>query len=105
MKYGKLLFLPILLSGCTPTYLIKGEGSTTCSVAINVINNQPQLKETHVAWLNGYITRYNYEHNVQSGKGFSNEALIQTAAIYCQKNPLHDFALAANSVVAELEKK
>lgn len=105
MNYRKILFPAILLAGCTPTYLIKGEGSTTCSVAINVINNQPQLKETHTAWLNGYLTRYNYEHKVQEGKGFSNEALIQAAAIYCQQHPLHDFALAANYVVSELEKK
>lgn len=93
------------VAGCTSTYLIRGAGATTCATVVRNMNESGQYRHVYNAWLSGYLTRYNYEHDEKLGSGFDDQALIDTALQYCGQNPLDDFEKAAEYVVSQLENK
>ena len=93
------------MSGCTSTYLIRGEGGTTCASVNRKINEDSQYRVIYNAWLLGYLTRYNYEHERKLGKGYEDRALIDTALQYCGQNPLDNFDKAAEYVIEQLDKR
>lgn len=93
------------LTGCTSTYLIRGAGGTTCATVVRNMNADSQYRHVYNAWLSGYLTRYNYEHDRKLGRGFDDQTLIDTALIYCGKNPLDNFDQAAEYIIQELETK
>ncbi len=92
-------------TGCTTTYLIRGAGGTTCATVVRNINESHQYRPIYNAWLSGYLTRYNYEHDRKLSSGFDDQALIDTALQYCGQNPLDDFDKAADYIIQQLEKK
>ncbi len=93
------------ITGCASTYLIRGAGGTTCATVVRNMNESGQYRHVYNAWLSGYLTRYNYEHNRQLGSGFDDQALIDTALQYCGQNPLDDFSKAADYIIQQLEAK
>ncbi len=97
--------LSLTFTGCTSTYLIRGEGGETCSTVREKVQTNVQYKNFYNAWLLGYLTRYNYEHETQLGEGFKNQALLDTALQYCTNNPLDDFDQAAANVIEKLIEK
>lgn len=106
-KFGLALgaaLVVLLLSSCTTTYLIRGEGGTSCATVVERLRSQPEYRGLYEAWLLGYLTHYNYQNQKKLGSGFDNATLLSTATQYCEKNPLHDFSTAAEGVIKELEK-
>ena len=93
------------LSGCTSTYLIRGQGGESCSTVRQKVQTNAQYRNFYDAWLLGYLTRYNYEHETKLGQGFKTEAMLDAALQYCAQKPLDDFDQAAASVIEELLKK
>ncbi len=93
------------ISGCTSTYLIRGAGGTTCASVVRNLNENAQHRHVYNAWLSGYLTRYNYEHDRKLGSGFHDQALIDTALQYCNQNPLDNFDKAAEYVIEQLKAK
>ncbi len=100
-----LMLLAAGLYGCTSTYLIRGEGGENCSTVREKVQSNAQYRNFYSAWLLGYLTRYNYERDTQLGKGFTSQALLDTALQYCVQKPLDDFDQAAANVIDELRKK
>ncbi len=93
------------ITGCTTTYLIRGAGGTTCATVVRDINQSSQYRPVYNAWLSGYLTRYNYEHDRKLGSGFDDQALIDTALQYCGQNPLDNFDQAADYIIQQLLEK
>ena len=102
---GLACIVVTIMSGCTSTYLIRGEGGTTCASVNRKINADGQYRVIYNAWLLGYLTRYNYEHEKKLSKGYEDQALIDTALQYCGQNPLDNFDKAAEYVIAQLNKR
>lgn len=94
----------LMLSSCSTSYLIRGEGGTSCATVVERLRAQPEYRGLYEAWLLGYLTHYNYQNQKKLGSGFDNATLLSTATQYCEKNPLHDFSIAAEAVIKELEK-
>ncbi len=107
----KLFFATVALlvavgtTACTSTYLIRGAGGTTCATVVRNLNESGQYRNVYNAWLSGYLTRYNYDRERKLGSGFEDQALIDTALIYCRQNPLANFDKAAEYVIQQLETK
>lgn len=95
----------LLLTSCTPTYLMKGVGGTSCATVLSKIEKEPRIKGGYIAWLQGYLTRYNYQYNTELGEGVDGETLLKVATNYCDANPLDEFPLAAESLIGELKKR
>jgi hypothetical protein len=93
------------INGCTSTYLIRGAGATTCATVVRNMNESGQYRHVYDAWLSGYLTRYNYEHDRKLGSGFDDRSLIDTALQYCGQNPLDNFDKAAEYIIQQLEAK
>lgn len=93
------------IAGCTSTYLIRGAGGVTCATAVRNMNENGQYRQVYNAWLSGYLTRYNYEHNKKLGSGFDDQALVDTALQYCGQNPLDNFDKAGDYIIQQLEAK
>ncbi len=91
------------MAACTSTYLIRGAGGTTCSTVVRKISESNQYRHVYNAWLSGYLTRYNYEHDRKLGSGFDDQALIDTALQHCRQNPLDNFDKAAEYVIQQLK--
>lgn len=90
------------ITACTSTYLIRGAGGTTCATVVRNMNESGQYRHVYNAWLSGYLTRYNYDHDRKLGSGFDDQALIDTALQYCGQNPLDNFDKAAEHVIQQL---
>ncbi len=93
------------VSGCTSTYLIRGEGGTPCAKVNEQVRGNAGYRNAYSAWLSGYLTRYNYERDTKLGQDYDRETLLMTAMQHCEKNPLDDFSHAAETLVKELEKR
>lgn len=104
MKISVLL-LTALFTGCTSTYLIRGEGGTTCATVNKQVQSSDQARAVYTAWLAGYLTRYNYERDAKLSEDFSADTLMDAATQYCSGKPLDDFSQATESVIRELERK
>ena len=102
--FAALLIIP-LLAACTSQYLIRGQGGTSCATVVEQVRSQEQYRGYYGAWLLGYLTHYNYQHERKLGKGYDNNTLLDTALHYCGQNPLADFSDAAQAVVKELQKR
>ena len=48
----------LLLSSCTTTYLIRGEGGTSCATVVERLRTQPEYRSLYEAWLLGYLTHF-----------------------------------------------
>ena len=97
--------LALLATGCSSTYLVKGEGGTACATVKRHIQESDQARVVYGAWLSGYVTRYNYERESLLGNEYSSDTLIDAAMEYCSSKPLDDFSQAAEAVVDELRRK
>lgn len=106
-RFRRVLYWLAVLSlyGCTSTYLIRGEGGESCSTVREKVQSDPQYRSFYNAWLLGYITRYNYDHETKLGRGYKNKALVDTALQYCREHPLDDFDQAALHVTEQLRQK
>ncbi len=93
------------ITGCTSTYLIRGAGGTTCATVVRNMNANAEYRHVYNAWLSGYLTRYNFEHDRKLGSGFDDQALIDTALQYCGQNPLDNFDKAAEYIIQQLQAK
>ena len=95
----------LLLTSCTSTYLMKGAGGTSCATVLDKLAKEPGARGWYVSWLQGYVTRYNYQYNTKLGEGVEGETLLKVATNHCEANPLDEFPLAAESVISELRKR
>lgn len=100
-----LLVVTLVLSGCSSTYLVRGEGGTACATVRRQVQENEQARVVYGAWLAGYVTRYNYERDTKLSKDYSSDTLMDAALEYCSGKPLDDFSQAAEAMVEELRRK
>jgi len=104
-KISTLVLIVLLSSGCTSTYLVRGEGGTACATVKRHVQENKQARVVYGAWLAGYVTRYNYERDTKLSKDYSSDTLMDAALEYCSGKPLDDFSQAAEAMIAELRRK
>ena len=92
-------------AGCKSTYLMKGVGGDSCASVLANIHNDPGVRGGYASWLQGYLTRYNYENETSLGKYIDGGTLLNIATKHCRENPEDDFPAAAESVIEELKKE
>lgn len=104
-KISTITLCALLLTGCTSTYLVRGEGGTACATVKRQVQENEQARVVYGAWLAGYVTRYNYERDTKLSKDYTSDTLMDAAMEYCSGKPLDDFSQAAEAVIAELRRK
>jgi hypothetical protein len=105
MKIIVFTVLAALITGCSSTYLVRGEGGTACATVKRQVQDSEQARIVYGAWLAGYVTRYNYERDTKLSKDYQSDTLMDAALEYCSGKPLDDFSQAAEAVITELRRK
>ena len=95
--WKKIAFAAAALLGLAGTpvvaeYTVKG--SISCESAMEEDFHE-HFREYNKWWLLGYFTARNYENGLTRGYGVDNEAIYQTAMVYCVENPGGDWDDAA----------
>ena len=105
VKTIALIILVASVTGCSSTYLVRGEGGTACATVKRQVQQSEQARVVYGAWLAGYVTRYNYERDTKLSKDYTSDTLMDAALQHCSGKPLDDFSQAAEAVISELRRK
>ena len=96
-----LLVISILLTTPVSAYEYYIRGNLPCTEISNISKNNPEEFNRYVYWLGGYISGYNYEKDIATGKGINIGCIADEIRSFCELNK----SLSLGDSIADLIKK
>jgi len=96
-----LLVISILLTTPVSAYEYYIRGNLPCTEISNISKNNPEEFNRYVYWLGGYISGYNYEKDIATGKGINIGCIADEVRSFCELNK----SLSLGDSIADLIKK